>query len=174
MKTTKPILIVLCLSICTLLLASPVMAQETNDLFTSTNSETATQPDTVSNAPALTSTNEAAATSDSPNNKGPNDVQPIVLFGQNAELKAGETAEDVVVIGGSAKIHGHVREAVVVIGGNLEVDGEVGEDVVAIFGNIHVKTGCHHTSGCRGGFGHGFGGPGSEDRRRCRGGRWET
>ena len=141
MKTTKPILMVLCLSICTLLLASPVMAQETNDLSTPINSETATQTDTVSNAPALTSTNEKAAVSDSPNNEGQNDVQPIVLFGQNAELKTNETAETVVVIGGSAKIHGHVREAVVVIGGNLDVDGEIGQAAVAIFGNVHVKPG---------------------------------
>ena len=80
-------------------------------------------------------------------------MQPIVLFGQNAELKAGETAEAVVVIGGSAKIHGHVREAVVVIGGDLEVDGEVGEAVVAIFGNVHVKPGAIDSSGCRGGLG---------------------
>jgi uncharacterized RDD family membrane protein YckC len=64
-----------------------------------------------------------------------------VLFGQNAELKTNDTAEAVVVIGGSARIHGHVHEAVVVIGGDLEVNGEVGDAVVAIFGNIHVKPG---------------------------------
>jgi hypothetical protein len=141
MKTTKCILPVLCLSICILLLALPAMAQETNDLSTPTNSETATLTDTVSNAPVLMATNEDADTNDNPESEGPNNVQPIVLFGQNAELKAGDTAEEVVVIGGSAKIHGHVREAVVVIGGNLEVDGEVGEDVVAVFGNVHAKPG---------------------------------
>ena len=70
----------------------------------------------------------------------------VVLFGQNAELKAGETAEAVVVFGGSAKIHGKVRDAVVVIGGSAEVDGEVNDAVVAIFGNIHLKPGAviHH------------------------------
>jgi uncharacterized RDD family membrane protein YckC len=141
MKTTKLILPVLGFSICTLLLALPAVAQETNNLPTPANSETAALTDTVSNAPALTATNEGAATNGTPDNEGANDVQPIVLFGQNAELKAGDSAEAVVVIGGSAKIHGHVREAVVVIGGNLEVDGEVGEAVVAIFGNIHAKPG---------------------------------
>jgi uncharacterized RDD family membrane protein YckC len=140
MKTTKKILPVLCLSICTLLLVTPVMAQETNSPPTQTNAETATVTETDSNTPALTETNDAA-TNESSDNEGPNNVQPIVLFGQNAELKTNETAEAVVVIGGSAKIHGHVREAVVVIGGNLEVDGEVGEAVVAVFGNVHVKPG---------------------------------
>jgi uncharacterized RDD family membrane protein YckC len=141
MKTSKHILPILCLSICMLLPALPAGAQETNNPPTATNSETDTLTGTVSNTSSLTATNEKAAVGDSRNNEGQNDVQPIVLFGQNAELKVGETAEDVVVIGGSANIHGHVREAVVVIGGNLEVDGEVGEDVVAIFGNIHAKPG---------------------------------
>ena len=140
MKTTKKILPVLSLSICAVLLALPVMAQETNSLPTPTNSETTVVTDTDSNAPALTETNDAA-TNENSENEGPNNVQPIVLFGQNAELKTNETAEAVVVIGGSAKIHGHVHEAVVVIGGNLEVNGEVGEAVVAIFGNIHIKPG---------------------------------
>ena len=141
MKTTQQTLPLLCLLICALLLALPTEAQETNNLPTPANSETVALTDTVSNAPALTATNEDAATNGTPDNEGANDVQPIVLFGQNAELKAGDSAEAVVVIGGSARIHGHVREAVVVIGGNLEVDGEVGEAVVAIFGNIHAKPG---------------------------------
>ena len=64
-----------------------------------------------------------------------------VVRTERTELKAGETAEAVVVIGGSAKIHGHVRDAVVVIGGDLEVDSEVDDAVVAIFGNVHVKPG---------------------------------
>ena len=54
MKTSKPILPVLCLSICMLLLALPAGAQETNNPPTATNSETATLTDTDSNAPALT------------------------------------------------------------------------------------------------------------------------
>ena len=69
------------------------------------------------------------------------DRQAIIQIGKAAELKAEDSAEVVVVIGASAKVHGKVREAVVVIGGNVEVDGEVGDAVVAIFGDIHVKPG---------------------------------
>jgi len=68
-------------------------------------------------------------------------VKQLVKFGRNVELKAGDSAEVVVVIGASAKVHGKVREAVVVIGGDIEVDGEVGDAVVAVGGSIHVKPG---------------------------------
>jgi uncharacterized RDD family membrane protein YckC len=138
MKTIKSILPVLWLAITVLLLVSPARAQETNNA--PTNSEAAAVTNTMANADTPEATNEAA-TNDSPDNEGPNNVQPIVLFGQNAELKANETAEAVVVIGGSATVHGHVRDAVVVIGGNLDVDGDVGDAVVAVFGNVHVKPG---------------------------------
>jgi uncharacterized RDD family membrane protein YckC len=138
MKTTKYIVPVLCLSIFTLLMTPVAGAQETNNPPTTTNFEAATLTDMVSNTPA---TSALTVTNDTESNDGPDNIQPIVLFGQNAELKTNETAETVVVIGGSAKIHGHVREAVVVIGGNLEVDGEIGQAVVAIFGNVHVKPG---------------------------------
>ncbi len=65
----------------------------------------------------------------------------MVVFGQNVELKAGETAEVVVVIGGSAKIHGKVRQGVVAVGGDVEVDGEVGQQVVAVMGSIRLAPG---------------------------------
>ena len=63
---------------------------------------------------------------------------PLVVFGQNVEVKAGETKEVVVVIGGSAKVHGKVTEAVVVIGGQVEISGEVGEAVVNVFGGVRL------------------------------------
>jgi uncharacterized RDD family membrane protein YckC len=66
---------------------------------------------------------------------------PIVVIGKDAELKEGESAEAVVVIGGSAKIHGKVREAAVVIGGDLDIDGEVGDAAVAILGNVNAHSG---------------------------------
>jgi uncharacterized RDD family membrane protein YckC len=65
----------------------------------------------------------------------------VVEFGKNAELKANEAADAVVVIGGSAKVSGKVREAVVTIGGDAEVSGEVGDAVVAVLGNIKIKPG---------------------------------
>ncbi|HWH71771.1 MAG TPA: RDD family protein, partial [Candidatus Sulfotelmatobacter sp.] len=55
---------------------------------------------------------------------------------KDVELKAGDSAGTVVVIGGSAKIHGRVQEAAVAILGNLEVEGEVGDAAVAVLGNI--------------------------------------
>jgi uncharacterized RDD family membrane protein YckC len=64
----------------------------------------------------------------------------LVTFG-NAELKAGQTADEVVAIFGSAKIHGKVRNAAVSIFGNLEVDGEVNDVAVAVFGDVRAGQG---------------------------------
>lgn len=142
MKITKQILPAICLLICGLLLSPPVMAQENDN--SPTNPETAAPADQGSNAPAPEATNESAADNgglSNQRNESRDNPQPILLFGQNAELSAGDTAETVVVIGGSAAIHGHVRETVVVIGGDLEVDGEVGQSAVAVFGNVHIKPG---------------------------------
>jgi uncharacterized RDD family membrane protein YckC len=68
--------------------------------------------------------------------------EPIVAFGQHVELKADETAEAVVVFGGTAKIEGKVTDAVVVIGGAVEISGEVG-DAVAVGGSIHAVKGAN-------------------------------
>lgn len=66
----------------------------------------------------------------------------VVTFGKRAELKANQTAEAVVAIGGSAVAHGNVRDAVVAIGGDVTLDGaEVGDAVVAVLGNIKVLPG---------------------------------
>jgi len=62
----------------------------------------------------------------------------MVVTGKNAELKRGETANVVVVIGGSAKIDGRVTDTVTVIGGNAEINGEVDHEVVAVMGNVIV------------------------------------
>jgi len=64
---------------------------------------------------------------------------PLVVLGNNAELKAGETAEAVVVVGGNAKVHGKVNEAVVVVFGDVELDGEVGDAVVAVLGSVKLN-----------------------------------
>ena len=112
-------------------LAPLTTAQETN---AAADAEMSAPTNNLAGAPAAAATNEAAANQEE---DGGGQPQPIVMFGQNVELKAGDSAEVVVVIGGSAKIHGKVREAVVTIGGSSEVDGEVGEAVVAIMGNVH-------------------------------------
>ena len=64
-----------------------------------------------------------------------------VIYGQDVEIKKGETAEQVVVIGGSVKVAGKVKEDVVVIGGGLTVEegGEIGGDSVTIGGGINLR-----------------------------------
>jgi uncharacterized RDD family membrane protein YckC len=60
---------------------------------------------------------------------------PLVAFG-DVELKEGDTAEAVVSIFGTARIHGQVRDAAVAIWGNVEVDGQVNDAAVAVLGSV--------------------------------------
>lgn len=62
----------------------------------------------------------------------------MVSICNDAELKAGETAETIVVIGGSAKVLGDVDRDVVVIGGDAEIEGKVGKNVVSVMGDVHL------------------------------------
>jgi len=64
--------------------------------------------------------------------------QSVVEIGKDAELNTNEVADDVVVIGGSAKILGDVNQNVVVIGGDVELDSHVGGDVVVVMGDAHL------------------------------------
>lgn len=68
---------------------------------------------------------------------------PVVSFLGDVELKAGETAESIVAIGGSSKADGKVQEAVVAIGGDATAGDDVGDAVVAVGGNAtaHGKVG---------------------------------
>ncbi|MGA2178910.1 MAG: RDD family protein [Verrucomicrobiota bacterium] len=143
MKTTKRTWLVLLTVTCSLLLAPLATAQETDVAADAQTSAPTNRPDNgqtpaVSSAPAAAVTNEVAINETGESGGQP---QPIVMFGQNVELKAGDSADVIVVIGGSAKVHGKVRQAVVTIGGSSEVDGEVGEGVVAVMGNVHLKPG---------------------------------
>jgi uncharacterized RDD family membrane protein YckC len=130
MKTTKQTRLVLLACAWNLSLAPLLTAQESNTTAPSTG--------IVSNAPTAFVTNAVATNLETGSGGRP---QPIVMFGQDVELKAGDAAEAVVVIGGSAKVHGKVRQAVVTIGGNSEVDGDVGDAVVAVMGDVHIKSG---------------------------------
>src|SRR5439155_14535577 len=89
---------------------------------------------------ASTSTNE---TTDWSWRRGRIHRNALVSIGHDVELKEGETAEAVVVIGGSAIVRGKVRDAAVAIGGNLEVEGEVGDAAVAVMGNVKAGPGAH-------------------------------
>lgn len=68
--------------------------------------------------------------------------QPIVRFGQNAELKKGTSAESVIVIGGDAIVDGEVQNAVVAVGGNVRIMGNAKADTaLAVLGDIRVEKG---------------------------------
>jgi uncharacterized RDD family membrane protein YckC len=64
--------------------------------------------------------------------------EQMVGIDQDMELNANDSAGEVVVIGGTAKIHGRVDGAVVVIGGNVTIDGQVGDEVVVIMGDVQI------------------------------------
>ncbi len=88
-----------------------------------------------SNSAPATGTKEATAPDDRPERM---DRGPLVSIGHDVELKAGDSAETVVVIGGSAKINGKVRDAAVAVWGNLDIQGEVGDAAVTVLGDLKV------------------------------------
>ena len=67
--------------------------------------------------------------------------QAVVHIGSDAELKAGNTAEAVVAVGGSAIARGDVRDAVVAVAGDATVSGKVGDAVVAVLGDVRIEAG---------------------------------
>jgi len=64
----------------------------------------------------------------------------IVNIGDDSSLPAGEYADAVIAMLGSASAAGEVGEAVVAIGGNATATGPVGDGVVALFGNVYVDS----------------------------------
>ncbi len=66
----------------------------------------------------------------------------VVVFGRSVELNADQTAQDVVVIGGSANVRGKARDSVVTILGSANLDGET-KDAVAVMGSVKLGTNAH-------------------------------
>ena len=64
----------------------------------------------------------------------------IVNIGDDSSLPAGEYADSVISIFGSASSAGEVGEVIMAIGGNTSATGRVGEAVVAMFGNVYVDA----------------------------------
>ena len=64
----------------------------------------------------------------------------VVQFGHSEVLPAGETANDMVVIGGSTTALGKVLQDLVAIFGNVMVSQEAGGDAVAVLGNVKLGT----------------------------------
>jgi uncharacterized RDD family membrane protein YckC len=68
----------------------------------------------------------------------------IFALDQDAVLGAGERAEAVVAIGGSAIAAGDVEKAVVALFGDAHTSGRVGEAVVAVFGDATIGGDVRH------------------------------
>lgn len=123
---------------CAVLAQEPSPAAVAGTNGTPTTGVMAESSDPGTNASSTALTNESAASDRAA--KG-FDRGPLVSIGHDVELKAGDSAESVVVIGGSAKIHGKVRDAAVAIWGDLDIDGEVGDAAVAVLGDLRVAPG---------------------------------
>lgn len=114
-------------------------ATQKNDAASTAQSEVTTNQSQAEAPETATNAAPASASSDSaPSEQWGN---PVVAVGSDVELKAGDSAESVVAVFGSAKVHGKVRQAAVAIWGDLDVDGEVNDGAVAVMGNLHVKDG---------------------------------
>ena len=132
---TKRLLTLLAIG-CGLCRLLPAKAQESANPFSAAASSSETNA-------ALSSASPAALEDTNETDKWKSEInrEALVVFGKDAELKTNESAEAVVVIGGSAKVSGKVRDAVVVIGGDAEIDGEVGDAVVAVLGSVKINPG---------------------------------
>ncbi|MBL8265546.1 RDD family protein [Steroidobacter sp.] len=66
--------------------------------------------------------------------------QVLIHVGDDSSLPAGDYADSVISILGSASAAGEVGEVVMALGGNATATGPVGEAVVALFGDVFVDN----------------------------------
>jgi len=87
-------------------------------------------------------TNSTAPATVQPMNRQHSDSPPhdVVVIGRSTVLLADETANDMVVIGGSATALGRVRGDLVSILGHITLSNEASGDVVAVLGNVKLAT----------------------------------
>jgi uncharacterized RDD family membrane protein YckC len=98
----------------------------------------APEASTIATNAEVTATNLFA--SETPTNKpAGRRLGDIVVFGQNVEVKAGDSAGDVVVLFGTATIRGEARDTVAILGSVVVEDGKT-KDTVAVLGNVKVGT----------------------------------
>jgi uncharacterized RDD family membrane protein YckC len=64
---------------------------------------------------------------------------PVVSIGRKADLPAGQHADSVIAIFGSATSAGDVDDAVVSVLGSTHVTGKVGDSAVAVMGSVYVN-----------------------------------
>jgi uncharacterized RDD family membrane protein YckC/cytoskeletal protein CcmA (bactofilin family) len=65
------------------------------------------------------------------------------VFGQNVLVKAGESIEELVLLGGNADIQGTVERDVVIIGGSARVSGNIEGQLVLVGGTLDVTGQIH-------------------------------
>lgn len=101
-------------------------------------------------APALEAPTEPAAALESdstPEPEQPRDGRrhhdAIIHIGGDSHLAAGESANSVIAIFGSASAAGRVEEALIAIGGDARLTGSVGDGAVAMFGNLYLDGTVH-------------------------------
>jgi cytoskeletal protein CcmA (bactofilin family) len=71
----------------------------------------------------------------------PADTNDLVVMTGRAEVREGETFDNVVIFDGPVTVEGTVRQAVVAFNGSVDVSGTVEEDVVAFNGPITIRSG---------------------------------
>jgi uncharacterized RDD family membrane protein YckC len=102
-----------------------------------------TQPAAVATASPAAATTDVAADDEAVEaddaDRGSR-VQDIVAVGRDAELAAGNVADSVVAVFGSARSAGEVKDAIVAVFGDTRVSGPVGDTAVAVFGSNHVDA----------------------------------
>ena len=73
--------------------------------------------------------------------QAPQEADTQVVLTGRVEVRAGERADDVVILDGPATIDGSVDGVVVALNGDIRVTGTVQEDVVAVNGRAVIESG---------------------------------
>jgi uncharacterized RDD family membrane protein YckC len=81
---------------------------------------------------------EPAATDESLSFREENYQPQRIVIGGKSVVKTNEVVGELIVIGGSAEVHGRARE-VVIVGGSLIVTGEVDHEATVVVGNADIN-----------------------------------
>lgn len=90
-------------------------------------------------APAAPSSGPRKDSTKGPRRRGSGSNERVAI-GSDVHLAAGDWADEVVAVFGSATSDGEVRSSVVSILGNTRATGPVGQEVVAVLGNVYVNS----------------------------------
>jgi uncharacterized RDD family membrane protein YckC len=140
MKTYKGTSLLSLTAASLLLLGAVIPAPKANAARHDADSPSSTPASSAAASPVQAEAMDAAATNETTKPAQPQagaSQRAIVVFGRDVELKAGDSAQTVVVLFGSAKIRGKVHEAAVAIFGDVDVEGgEVEQAAVAVLGDV--------------------------------------